>query len=246
MSQILYLDIETVPKVWNFSELTEREQGLFQKKYAREIDAKGVVPHNTFVEKLWRDKGGFDAEFNMIICVSVGQTFIDPPEPLKISVKSFYGNEEKILRELAQVLNNNPGLTLCAHYGKEFDFPVLSRKFVINRLTLPSQLQTAGKKPWEINMIDTMDLWKFGSYKHSASLDAIANALGFPSPKQMIDGSMVAEVYYEKKWIEIGDDPIKVICRYCEGDVVSLANVHRAITGQYEVILPENVKSKTI
>lgn len=236
-------------KVWNFESLNEREQGIFQKKFSREIKelvASGSASIKNALNDIWREQAAFHAEFNKIVCVSIGQTFINPPEPIGLKVKSFYGSEEIILQELSKLLFTNPDIILCAHCGKEFDFPVLSRKYVINHLPIPTQLQTAGKKPWEINMIDTMDLWRFGSFKHSASLDAIASALGIPSPKQAIDGSMVADVYYENSGLQIGDDPIKVICSYCEGDVLCLANVHRAITGQYEVILPENVKSKTL
>jgi uncharacterized protein YprB with RNaseH-like and TPR domain len=133
-------------------------------------------------------------------------------------VTSFYGKDEKqILEELSVPLSRHQYL-LCAHNGKEFDFPFLARRYVINGLELPSPLNIQGKKPWEIQHLDTMELWKFGDYKHFTSLKLLSKCLGIPSPKEDIDGSQVGEVFWK-------DDDLERIARYCERDTVTVAQV---------------------
>jgi DNA polymerase elongation subunit (family B) len=107
---------------------------------------------------------------------------------------------------------------LCAHNGREFDFPYIARRMIISRLEIPGILDNAGKKPWEIKLLDTMDLWKFGDYKTYTSLDLLTSILGIPSPKEDIDGSMVAKVYYN-------ENDLSKITRYCEKDVLAVARI---------------------
>jgi uncharacterized protein YprB with RNaseH-like and TPR domain len=136
-------------------------------------------------------------------------------------VKSFYGdNEKEILTGFHSLLNKTlkENYMLCAHNGKEFDFPFLGRRTLINGLKLPSQLDIAGKKPWEILHLDTMELWKFGDYKHYTSLELLAHVFNIPSPKQDLDGSMVAKTYYEDKDLER-------IKEYCQNDVLTIAQL---------------------
>jgi hypothetical protein len=89
---------------------------------------------------------------------------------------------------------------------------------IINGLTLPNVLNTAGKKPWEIKHIDTMELWKFGDYKSFTSLELLAHILNIPTPKDDIDGSRVFEVYWK-------DGNLSRIAEYCQKDVRTLAQV---------------------
>ncbi len=107
---------------------------------------------------------------------------------------------------------------LCAHNGKEFDFPFLARRMIINRIPLPEILKVHGKKPWETSFCDTMELWKFGDFKHYTSLDLLTHILQIPSPKNDIKGSDVARIYYKEKDLER-------IKKYCSHDVAALANV---------------------
>ena len=64
--------------------------------------------------------------------------------------------------------------------------------------------------------LDTMELWKFGDYKHYFL--KLLPYLNIPSPKTDIDGSQVAQVYYR-------DNNLKRIVRYCEQDVLAVAQV---------------------
>jgi hypothetical protein len=89
---------------------------------------------------------------------------------------------------------------------------------IINKLVIPEILDNAGKKPWEVKLLDTMDLWKFGDYKNYTSLDLLTTVLGIPTPKDDIDGSMVARVYYEEK-------DLQRIVHYCEKDVLAIAQI---------------------
>lgn len=214
LQDILILDIETVPQYENYAELPERWQKLWNKKATR------LAKDNEPPEELYQQAGIY-AEFGKVICVSVG-FFSQKSGKLHFRLKSYYGHDEyKLLSELAVLLRenySNNGKFLCAHNGKEFDFPYLGRRMLVHEIVLPSALNLAGKKPWEVQHLDTMDLWKFGDYKSFTSLELLAALFDIPTPKDDIDGSMVREVYYADKDLE----RIKV---YCEKDVVTLARV---------------------
>jgi uncharacterized protein YprB with RNaseH-like and TPR domain len=161
------------------------------------------------------------SEFGKIICISVG--LIKEKNPFSFRLKSFYGDDEKTLLSefsamLSKFVKTNTDALLCAHNGKEFDYPYIARRMIINGLVIPGILDNAGKKPWEIKLLDTMDLWKFGDYKNYTSLDLLTSVLGIPTPKDDIDGSMVSGIYYDEKNIER-------IVRYCEKDVLAVARV---------------------
>ena len=119
---------------------------------------------------------------------------------------------------LSKFSRTNKEALLCAHNGKEFDFPYIARRMIINGLVIPEILDNAGKKPWEIKLLDTMDLWKFGDYKNYTSLDLLTSVLGIPTPKDDIDGSMVAGIFYS-------ENDIERIVHYCEKDVLAIARV---------------------
>ncbi|MEL6675890.1 MAG: 3'-5' exonuclease [Bacteroidota bacterium] len=218
LENILFLDLETVPVVASYDELPERMQELWDKKslrYKRNDPDKDSPT-------LFAEKAGIHAEFGKIVCISCGYLRFENGEPT-ITLKSFCGHEEReLLEEFGQMLtrymNSKVRRNLCAHNGKEFDFPYLGRRFLIHGLEIPSILQVYGKKPWETSFIDTMELWKFGDFKAYTSLDLMAAVLGVPSPKDDIDGSQVASVYYEEQDL----DRIRI---YCEKDVKTTAQV---------------------
>ena len=211
--KILFLDIETVPETEHFDSLSEEMQELFAKKtsYQRKEE---------FTPEEFYDRAGIWAEFGKIVCISVGY-FVDRGETKEFRVKSFSGDEFELLTEFKALLDTHfysKSHLLCAHNGKEFDFPYISRRMIIKGIELPSKLNLFGKKPWEIPHIDTMELWKFGDYKHFTSLKLLTNILGIPSPKTDIDGSEVGKVYYEEKNLDR-------IVKYCERDVVAIAQL---------------------
>ena len=213
LEKVLFLDIETVPQFGNWRDLDETEQYLWDKK------TKFQRKEEFTAEEYYTERGGIMAEFGKIICISVG--ILEKNGKLKI--KSFYGDDEKKLLEEFGVIFNSPKLReviLCAHNGKEFDFPWIARRFLINGMQPPLPFQMFGKKPWEIPHLDTMELWKFGDYKSFISLELLAHLFGIPTPKDDIDGSMVASIYYIEK------DLFRIV-QYCEKDVLTLANVFR-------------------
>ena len=213
LEKVLFLDIETVPQFGNWRDLDETEQYLWDKK------TKFQRKEEFTAEEYYTERGGIMAEFGKIICISVG--ILEKNGKLKI--KSFYGDDEKKLLEEFGVIFNSPKLReviLCAHNGKEFDFPWIARRFLINGMQPPLPFQMFGKKPREIPHLDTMELWKFGDYKSFISLELLAHLFGIPTPKDDIDGSMVASIYYIEK------DLFRIV-KYCEKDVLTLANVFR-------------------
>ena len=214
IEDILFLDIETVPQVPSMNLLEPPIQALWDKK-SRFFRSPEETAESVY------ERAGIYAEFGKIICISVG--YIKDKNPLSFRLKSFFGDDEKeLLSEFSALLNkfskSKKEALLCAHNGKEFDFPYIARRMIINKLVIPEILDNAGKKPWEVKLLDTMDLWKFGDYKNYTSLDLLTSILGIPSPKDDIDGSMVARVYYE-------ENDLKRIVRYCEKDVLAIAQV---------------------
>lgn len=213
IGNVLFLDVETVPIVYKYKDLDAKTKPLWDAKFRPERfrDQQAESP-----ESLYKKAGVF-AEFSKIICISVG-FFNDKT----FRVKSFSGdNEKQILEDFSALLNkhfNRKEHMLCAHNGKEFDFPFLCRRMLVNSLKLPKTLNISGKKPWEINHLDTMELWKFGDYKSYTSLNLLANIFNIPTPKDDIDGSDVARVYWEEK-------DLKRIVTYCQKDVLTVAQL---------------------
>jgi uncharacterized protein YprB with RNaseH-like and TPR domain len=213
LDSILFLDIETVPLFSNYENLDEEAKNLWEvkTKYQRKDE---------FTPEEFYDRAGIWAEFGKIICVSVGY-FVFKGDKRNFRVTTFHGNEKDLLINFKSLLEthfNRPQHLLCAHNGKEFDFPFIARRMIINGIDLPYKLNLFGKKPWEIPHLDTMELWKFGDYKTFTSLKLMSYVLGVPSPKDDLDGSMVRDVYYEEKNID------KII-RYCEKDTVTIAQI---------------------
>lgn len=213
IENILFLDIETVPEVGTFSELSPEKQELFALK--TQYQRKDELTPEDFYER-----AGIWAEFGKIVCISVGY-FITMGEKRSFRVKSLSGAEKDILSDFKKLLEehfNQSYHLLCAHNGKEFDFPYIARRMIINKIQLPAKLNLFGKKPWEVAHLDTMELWKFGDFKHFTSLKLLTNILGIPSPKDDIDGSDVARVYYE-------ENDLNKIINYCERDTVAVAQL---------------------
>ncbi|NNF31855.1 MAG: 3'-5' exonuclease [Flavobacteriaceae bacterium] len=210
---ILFLDIETVPQHATYDQLQETIQQLWEQKteYQRKDD---------FTPEEFYDRAGIWAEFGKVICISVG-FFNLKGDKRTFRVTSYHGEEIDILKEFKNLLEthfNRPHHLLCAHNGKEFDFPYIARRMIINGIPLPSKLNLFGKKPWEVPHLDTMELWKFGDYKTFTSLKLMAHILGIPSPKDDIDGSQVRNVYYDEKDIDR-------IIQYCEKDTITVAQI---------------------
>lgn len=223
--KILFLDIETVPVHYSYKELNDAGQKLWADKTRWVQQREEKSPEEVY------ERAGIYAEFAKVVCVSVG-FFKDEGDNRTFRIKSFSGDDEKeVLLDLAEVLrryfHSNGGL-LCAHNGKEFDFPFLARRYLINRLRLPKVLDLSGKKPWEVSHLDTMDLWKFGDYKHYSSVALLTYTLGLPSPKDDINGADVARVYYEEKGLDR-------ITTYCEKDVVAIARILLRFKGEEDL-----------
>lgn len=213
LENILFLDIETVPQEENYNQLDDETQQLWEQKtvYQRKEE---------HTPEAFYEKAGIWAEFGKIVCISVGY-FIIKKDVRNFRVTSFFGEETKILKDFSNLLNNHFNQNqhlLCGHNIKEFDIPFIARRMVINKIAIPPLLNLFGKKPWEVNHLDTLELWKFGDYKHYTSLKLLSKILGIPSSKNDIDGSQVAHVYYVEKDIDR-------IITYCEKDAIAVAQV---------------------
>ena len=214
LNDILFLDIETVPQEENWGLLSKETQALFEKKthYQRKEE-------HTAEE--FYERAGIWAEFGKIICISVGN-FTDIQNKKQLRLTSFFGDDEcKILTDFKVLLETHftkKSHVLCAHNGKEFDFPFIARRMIIHQIELPNKLNLFGKKPWEVPHLDTLEMWKFGDYKHYTSLKLLTAILGIPSPKDDIDGSEVACIYYKEK-------NIQRIVSYCEKDTIAVAQI---------------------
>jgi uncharacterized protein YprB with RNaseH-like and TPR domain len=235
VTNILFLDIETVPQYASYAELPEEWKALWHLKAQYLLRNK---EEETF--EIIYPRAGIYAEFGKIICISCG-CVNGVGDDKKITLKSFYGDDEKsVLLQFSEMLDKwttDGSKFLCAHNGKEFDFPYLCRRLIVNNLPIPQILRLSGKKPWEVNHLDTLDLWKFGDYKSYTSLNLLANTLGIQTPKDDIDGSLVWEVYWVEKNMER-------IIAYCQKDVVTVAQIFLRMIGEPQ-IKKDNIEIKS-
>lgn len=218
-SNLLFLDIETAAAYKSYQELPERMQKLWDKKAAFLRNPDDLTPAELY------GQAAIYSEFGKVISIAVG--FLKEEEDgLALRIKDISGHDEVELlnafKTLIEEKFNPAKLILCAHNGKEFDFPYIARRMVINNIAVPKTLQLSGKKPWEIPHLDTLDMWKFGDYKHYTSLDLLAAILDIPTSKDDIDGSQVNHVYYH-------DNDLERIAQYCKKDVAVLAQVYLRI-----------------
>lgn len=221
LRDILFLDIETVASTDNFASLDERLKTQWSRKASFLKREEGVTD-----EQLFHQRAGIYAEFGKVICIAVGKLYDTESGELGLKTKAYYGHDEKVLlTEFKSMLDKlDTNIRFCAHNGKEFDYPYMSRRMLVNGIALPAPLNLAGRKSWEVNHLDTMELWKFGDYKHYTSLDLLAAIFNIPSSKNGIDGSQVNSVYYKEKDLEKIKD-------YCVSDVVVLTQLYLRMKG---------------
>ncbi|MBI3500278.1 MAG: 3'-5' exonuclease [Bacteroidetes bacterium] len=215
--KILFLDIETAPQHPDYESAPDSHKKLWDGK------AKYFLEENQTSTDVYK-RAGIYAEFGKVVCITVGMF-----SGKNFRLKSFHGDDEKtMLEEFSALLNthyNTEKHFLCAHNGKEFDFPFLARRILVNGMRIPKILDNAGKKPWEVRYLDTLELWKFGDYKSFTSLNLLAEIFGIPSPKGDMDGSMMYKVYWEDKdW--------ERIVKYNQRDVLTVAQVYLKFKGE--------------
>lgn len=229
--EILFLDIETVAMVERHDKLDDR----LKVQWARKASFFKRTEEQTDAD-LFNTRAGIYAEFGKIVSIAIGMFTENEQGELGLKTKYFTShNEAELLKAFIQLLEKlGPDTKLCAHNGKEFDFPYLSRRMLINGIKLPQLLDLSGKKPWEIAHLDTLELWKFGDYKHYTSLDLLAAIFNIPTSKGVMDGSQVNEVYYKEK-------DLKKISTYCEGDVIAVAQLYLRLKG-LPLISPQHIK----
>ena len=222
LDKILFLDIETVPQTYEYNKLDDKTKELFNAKNRfAQNDEKSF-------EMIYNEKGGILSEFGKIICISIGMIH-KTTLGRSMRLKSFaHDDEETLLKQFKKLLDdhyNTSDHVLCGHNAKEFDFPYICRRMLINGISLPTSLDLGGKKPWEIKHIDTMEMWKFGDYKAYTSLSLLCHVFNIPTPKDDITGADVARVYYEEKDL----DRIRI---YCEKDVIALIQLYLKMKGE--------------
>jgi uncharacterized protein YprB with RNaseH-like and TPR domain len=235
VNNILFLDIETVPQFPDYVSLPADWKQLWDTKSNSLIKYHEGETHESLYPR-----AGIYAEFGKIVCISCG-VLQGNGDQRKILLKSFSGDNETILlQQFMDMLNKWAGgepKYLCAHNGKEFDFPYLCRRMIVNKLPIPAILNISGKKPWEVNHFDTLELWKFGDFKSFTSLHLLAHTLGIATPKDDIDGSMVWKVYWEEK-------NLQRIVTYCQKDVVTVAQILLRMNAE-PLIKEENIQIKS-
>jgi 3'-5' exonuclease len=215
LEKILFLDIETVPVEENFSDLNENIQKHWSRKYQ-------YIKHDEMIDEAegFAKQAGIYAEFGKIICISIGRIKFENQEKI-LSIKSFFGDDEKILlQEFSELLTHKNNFKfVCGHNIREFDIPFISRRMLIHQVELPDLFDVSGKKNYELDyLIDTLNCWKFGDFKHYTSLALLADLLQIPTPKFDIEGKDVARVYYK-------ENDLSRIEKYCKHDVAAVANL---------------------
>ena len=240
LTKIMFLDIETVPQQATLQQLPDELFHLWEHKFqSLQKQQPERYAETMTADDAFASSAGIYAEFGKVVCISVGFIYYKDKE-MYFRTKSFaYNDEQVLLNEFAQMINDNWNSSthlLCGHNIKEFDSPYICRRMIVNRISIPPILNVAGKKPWETSFIDTMELWKFGDKKSFTSLKLLTAIFGIPTPKDDIDGSQVAQVYYEEQ-------NLKRISIYCEKDVIATAQVFLRLN-QLPLIQPEHIEHR--
>ena len=227
LRDILFIDIETVPVCSSFDQLSPGLQKHWRHKAGFLYDAE----HLPSEQDSFLSRAGVYSEFGKVVCIGLGIVVMRDNKE-KLFLKSIAEDDEKsLLKKFASVidelLETHTSIVFGGHNIKEFDLPFLCRRFLINGLPLPLIMQIQGKKPWEVHHLDTLEMWKFGDYKHYTSLDLLAQVLGVPSPKDDMDGSMVGQAYWE-------NNDLKSISKYCLKDVHTTCSVYLKLIGHPE------------
>ncbi len=221
IEDLIVIDIETASAATDYNKLDDNWKKLWEQKVSR------ILPENTSAAEFYLQRAGVMAEFSKIICISIG--YFVREQQLKIRIKSFYGDDEKkLLNEFLNTVNKietfNSKWCFAGHNIKEFDIPFICRRLLVNNIRIPSYLNFQAMKPWETNIVDTFQYWRFGDYKNFTSLNLLAAAMGVPSSKIDIDGSMVGELYHNTD-AEQRFKNMQRIVKYCQKDVVTTANI---------------------
>ncbi len=229
LKNILFIDIETVSLMPDFAMLSPGLQAEWERKsrYVKNNAGENAEPSILFTER-----AAIFSEFAKVVCIGFG-SLQHAEKGWNLRLKTLAGDDEKVLlNEFCELITrfskHYSDIRFCGHNIKEFDIPFLCRRMVINGMALPSCMQLSGKKPWEINHIDTLELWRFGDYKHYTSLSLLAEVLGIPSPKDDMDGSMVGKVYWQ-------DKDLARISHYCLQDVLTSARVYLKLKGLNDI-----------
>ncbi|MDQ3394861.1 MAG: 3'-5' exonuclease [Bacteroidota bacterium] len=217
ITDILFLDIETVSCHDKYQLMSDRLKIMWDKKAVLIHKEEDEDPEEFFFKK-----AGIYAEFGKIVTIAVGYLF-KSDDVVSLKIKAFTSDDEKqLLLDFKELLENgfkSHNLFLCAHNGKEFDFPYICRRMIYNGIPLPKVLDIGSKKPWEVKHLDTLEMWKFGDRKNYTSLELLATLFDIETSKDGIDGSMVNHIYYVEK-------DLQKIETYCKADVVVLANLY--------------------
>lgn len=216
VENLFFIDIETVSVSENFSQLTDDWKDLWTEKIAK------ALPENITPEQYYPMRAGIMAEFAKVVCISIAYIKTENGV-MQLRTKSFYSENEKELLEkfidtVCQMQSLNSKWCFTGHNIKEFDIPFLCRRILVNNISIPACFNFQAMKPWDVPVLDTLHLWRFGDYKHYISLKLLAATLGVPSPKGDINGSQVGEVYWKEKDLER-------IAIYCQKDVATVANI---------------------
>jgi len=218
-------DIETVPIAPSYEDLRTDNPAVFEAfEYCCKFTNKDA---SISCEDYFQKQASFNPEYAKVCCFSFGKLHLDDNgKDYEIETRSYYGPDEiKILKQVAKLLEkaNKMNFHIGGHNVKNFDNPFLIKRYIINGMPVPEILWVGNKKPWELKVLDSKELWKSGSWTQNTSMVEIALTLGLQSPKNIMDGGDVRKEYWENEAYE-------KIAKYCEGDVKATMEILLRLT----------------
>lgn len=243
LTELLIFDLETSSGEKDLEALRKknpRKAALWETKHEKakaKDPAKWETPQQSYI-----DHSALSPEFGRIVCASFTHIVEDSSSGkllYKGRTKSFFdtraddtSEKETILKYVAELLVNikrtGRNYRLCGHNILKFDVPFLAKRMILNGISVPHLLQTWGKKPWEIDMIDTGTLWSMAQWDQYISLDLLTCVLELPSPKETMKGEYVGKAFWQEKNYE-------KIALYCEEDTKAVARIVHKLS---ESIIP--------
>lgn len=230
----VWLDIETVP-LWSSEEeaLSSNPDlyDVFKRRYCKD------KPEDLTDRERFRERSALFPEFGRIVCISIWREEADIiHDSIWFRTKSFCDdNEVELLTWFRDLLNSEKlqSWKLWWHNIKWFDLSYIIKRMMIHWIKIPPQFNIIGKKPREVQHIDTQELRQFGR-SVSTSLELLCVSLKIPTPKDDISWSEVKDIFYWPRLCPPPNHPhltpeLDRIATYCEKDVVASYEVYKYI-----------------
>lgn len=216
----LFLNIKSVVAHPSLMEFKEKEPELYKQW---EVIAKGKYKYSetdlpeanvAILDDLYRAKGMYYPEFSKIVAITFAEVKAVDGE-LKRSLHRIVNEDEfSVISDFNNILlqysrdgrQSSPEYypTLCGHNIINYDLPLYIKRLIHHRNRfedktdlIPYMLKKhLSSKPWDANVMDTANLWKFNSISNTP-LSMICDFMGLKRTVDLLQTDELSQYYWE-------------------------------------------------